>query len=81
MYFGSLCRRMSRFCSSPIVTSNWVAKADDRWTVPLGGGVGRLFKVGKLPVNTQLQGFYNVVRPTGGPNWTLRFQVQLLFPS
>jgi hypothetical protein len=67
--------------SSPIITSNWVARNDDRWTVPVGGGVGRLFKVDKLPINTQIQAFYNVVRPTNAPSWTLRFQLQLLFPS
>jgi hypothetical protein len=67
--------------SSPIITSNWVAKNNDRWTVPVGGGIGRLFKVDKLPVNTQIQAFYNVVRPTNAPSWTLRFQLQFLFPS
>jgi hypothetical protein len=67
--------------SSPIVTANWIAKGDDRWTVPIGGGVGRLFKVDKLPINTQIQAFYNVVRPTNAPSWTLRFQLQFLFPS
>lgn len=29
----------------------------------MGIGVGKLFKVGKLPVNTSLFGYYNVVRP------------------
>ncbi len=66
--------------SSPVITANWVAKNDERWTVPIGGGIGRLFKVDKLPINTQLQAFYNVVRPTDGPSWTLRFQLQFLFP-
>jgi hypothetical protein len=36
---------------------------------------------GKLPVNTQLSGYYNVVRPDGGPNWQLRLQVQFMFPK
>jgi hypothetical protein len=67
--------------SSPVITSNWVAKGDDRWTVPIGGGFGRLFKVDKLPINTQIQAFYNVARPTNGPSWTLRFQIQFLFPG
>jgi hypothetical protein len=29
----------------------------------------------------QLQAFYNVVRPTNAPSWTLRFQIQALFPT
>ncbi len=67
--------------SSPIITSNWVAPENNRWTVPVGGGVGRLFRIDKLPVNAQLQAFYDVVRPTGAPSWMLRFQLQFLFPA
>ena len=66
--------------SSPILTGNWTARASDQWTVPVGGGVGRLFKVGPLPINTQLQAFYNADRPKDSSNWQLRFQVEFLFP-
>ena len=79
--------------SAPIMTANWAAaKGGDVWTVPLGGGFGKLFKLGeilpleghaiaKLPINTQLQAFGNVHRPEFGSEWQLRFQVQLLFPK
>jgi hypothetical protein len=68
--------------SSPIITANWEADSDNTWTVPFGGGVGRLFRIGKLPVNMQLQGFYNVEKPDDiGPDWTLRFQIQILLPK
>jgi hypothetical protein len=83
--------------SSPNITANWEAASGDKWTAPLGGGFGRLFrlkelpggdtlgKLGKLPVNVQIQAFDNVVRPSdtslGTSTWQLRFQVQLLFPK
>jgi hypothetical protein len=68
--------------SAPIMTADWKAdKGGDVWTVPLGGGVGKLFRVGKLPVNAQLQAFGNVETPQFGPDWQLRFQIQLLFPK
>jgi hypothetical protein len=79
--------------SAPIMTANWAAaKAGDVWTVPLGGGFGKLFRLGdvlpleghpiaKLPINTQLQAFGNVAKPQFGSDWQLRFQVQLLFPK
>ena len=67
--------------SSPIITANWKADSDDRWTVPLGGGAGKLLRLGKLPVNTQLAAYYNVEKPAFGPDWQLRFQVQFLFPK
>jgi hypothetical protein len=47
----------------PIITANWEADNDDTWTVPQGGGFGRLIRLRKLPVNLQTQAFYNVVEP------------------
>jgi hypothetical protein len=32
--------------TSPIVTSNWELPSDERWLVPFGGGVGRIFRIG-----------------------------------
>ncbi len=68
--------------SAPIITANWKNDSGDQWTVPVGGGVGKLFKAGKLPINTQLQGFYNA-ETTGksASDWSLRFQVQFLLPK
>ena len=67
--------------SSPIVTANWETGHGDRWTVPVGGGFGRVFKIGEQPVNMQLAAYYNVARPTGAADWQLRAQIQLLFPK
>jgi len=67
--------------SSPILTVNWKADSDNKWTVPVGGGIGKIFHLGKLPVNTSLDAYYNVVRPDNGANWQIRFQVQLMFPK
>jgi hypothetical protein len=67
--------------SAPILTANWKADSGNQWTVPLGGGIGHIFHFGKLPVNTQISGYYNVVRPDFGPNWQLRAQAQLMFPK
>ena len=66
--------------SSPVITANW--EADDEWTVPFGGGFGRVFHVGRHPMNGQFQAFYNVVEPDDlGPKWSLRLQLQLMFPK
>ncbi|MGB9332155.1 MAG: hypothetical protein WCB10_15435 [Steroidobacteraceae bacterium] len=67
--------------SSPILTVNWDARGSQQWTVPMGGGVGKLFKIGKLPVNTSVSAYYSVVRPDFTPNWNVRLQVQLMFPK
>lgn len=67
--------------SAPIITVNWDADSDDQWTVPVGGGIGRIFHLGRLPVNTQISGYANVVTPEYGADWQLRAQVQLMFPK
>ena len=67
--------------SSPIITANWEADSGNKWVIPFGGGVGKLFRVHKQPINTQVQAFYNVEQTTFGPDWTLRLQVQFLFPK
>lgn len=66
---------------SPIITADWKAAGSDQWTVPLGAGVGKIFKIGKLPFNANLSGYYNVARPTFGPDWQLRAQIGLLLPK
>ena len=67
--------------SAPIITANWEAESGDQWTVPFGGGFGKIFRIGKLPLNGQVQAFYNVQKPEYGPQWTLRVQLQFLFPK
>lgn len=65
--------------TSPIINANWLATGE-KWTVPIGGGFGRVFPIGRQPVNISLQGYWNAVRPEGAAEWTLRAQVTLLFP-
>ena len=76
--------------TSPIWTADWTKS--QHWTFPVGFGGGRLFRLrslfgdgigelGKLPVNAQLQGFYNAIRPDFAPNWVLRADLIFLFPD
>lgn len=73
--------------SAPIITSNWTKPAREGWTVPFGGGGGKIFRIGRRPMNGSIQAFYNAVTPKNeageriGPEWSLRLQLQLLFPK
>jgi len=67
--------------SAPIITADWEADSSERWTVPFGGGIGKLFRIGRQPINVNSQVFYNVVTPTNGARWQWRLQIQLLFPK
>jgi len=40
-----------------------------------------LINIGKLPLDIQTQGFYNIVRPDGSPEWQWRFQLKFIFPK
>jgi hypothetical protein len=67
--------------TSPIITADWEASSGSVWTVPFGGGVGRIMKIGNQPVNIQTQFFGNAKYPTGGSPWSMRLQIALLFPK
>jgi hypothetical protein len=79
--------------SSPILSANWNNKAPldaanggdttsgGRWTVPVGGGVGRITRLGPQPVNMALNFYGNVVHPSGASSWGMRFQIALLYPQ
>ncbi len=79
--------------SSPIITANWhnqapldAANGGDttsggRWTIPFGGGVGRITRLGFQPVNMQVNLYGNAVHPPGASSWGLRMQIALLYPK
>ena len=67
--------------SAPIITADWEADSGNRWTLPIGMGAGKVFRLGKLPLNCSAQGYYNLDKPVTGGDWTLRLQVQILLPK
>ena len=67
--------------SDIIITANWEASTSNTWTVPLGGGVGKLFKIGEQAMNARTEAYYNVEKPDGAPDWQWGFTIQFLFPK
>lgn len=67
--------------SGPIIQANWQASPGKVWTVPVGGGLGRITKLGFQPVNISAQMYGNAVHPTAGSSWSLRLQIAFLFPK
>ena len=67
--------------TNPLVTANWEAPGGSVWTVPIGGGVGHLFPArgGRPATDVNLQAYYNLERPRGGPTRQLRFVVGFIF--
>ena len=66
--------------SAPIITANWNGPSSKRWLVPLGGGIGRKFKFAGRPWAASLQGYANVIRPTGAPTWSIRLSLTAFIP-
>ena len=64
-----------------IITANWDLDSSDIWTVPLGGGFGKLFKIGEQAINARTEAYYNVEKPDNAPDWQWGFQIQFLFPK
>jgi hypothetical protein len=64
-----------------IITANWEAPSSQRWTVPLGGGAGKLFTIGKQTMNARVEAYYNIEKPNGAPDWQWGFTIQFLFPK
>ena len=67
--------------SSPSIAANWKAGGDDRWLVPLGGGVGKIFTIGGQRMSALVESYYHVKSPAIGPDWQLRFQLTFLYPE
>src|SRR6185312_5392894 len=52
-----------------------------QWTVPVGGTISPVLKIGHQPLSLAGGAFYNVARPPGASEWQLRFQITFLFPE
>ncbi|HEU4647785.1 MAG TPA: hypothetical protein VFS33_01900 [Gemmatimonadales bacterium] len=63
------------------ITADWPQPGGDRWTVGVGAGGGRTFTIGGQPFSTTVRLSVNVVKPTLGADWQLRWVMGLLFPA
>lgn len=67
--------------SDSVITVDWKAESGDEVTLPLGGGVGKIFKIGNQAMNSRVEAYYNIVHPDAGPDWTIGGTIQFLFPK
>lgn len=67
--------------TSPIITANWKADSDQRWTVPFGLQLSKVTRLGSRPTNITLGYYTNSERPDGAADGVVRFQMTLLFPT
>ena len=65
--------------TDPENTADWEQPADSVWTVPVGGGFGKVVSKGKYAFNLKFEGYYFVEQPTTGAEWTAAFEIEWLF--
>ena len=62
-------------------TVDWAASSSNRWTVPLGAGVSQTFDIGNgYGIDVLVGAYYYVESPAGGPTWSFKFNISILFP-
>jgi hypothetical protein len=67
--------------SSPEITANWIASGG-KWTVPVGGGFGKAFRLGGQAMKLDFNAFYNAIRPkAGNDTWLLQVKLTFQFPD
>jgi hypothetical protein len=66
--------------SAPVVAAFWNIPQGEKWLVPIGGGVGKVIKLGDRPLNISVQAYWHAVRPSNSEGWILVVQLQSLFP-
>jgi hypothetical protein len=67
--------------TSPTMVYDWEADSDDAWTVPVGGGIGKIFHFGETPVDMRVSTYWNVEAPDSAADWFAEFQIKFLFPK
>lgn len=65
--------------TAPSITANWVA-TQNKWAVPLGGGVSKTFKLGDQVMQLSTQYYTYVARPITAPQTNVKVSWSLLFP-
>jgi hypothetical protein len=63
-------------------TANWNnTPGDAKWTIPLIFQISQILKIGKQPISLQIGGKYYADTPRYGPDWGVRFNLTLLYPT
>jgi hypothetical protein len=64
------------------ILADWTAPSEDVWTVPIGIGLGKVVKFGRLPVKIQLAVQYMPIHPRiSGQEWNVQVQITPVIPK
>src|SRR5262245_25732651 len=64
------------------ILADWKAPSGNKWTVPIGVEIGKVLKLGKLPVEITLAGQYMPVHPENvGQEWNIQVSLTPVIPK
>jgi hypothetical protein len=66
--------------TAPLITANWSAPHDQKWTVPIGIGLSKITTIGRQAVSLAAQYYRAVDHPDAAGANQFRFQFTLLYP-
>ncbi len=67
--------------SQPVISANRKPGSRYSWTVPFGGGAGRVFQLGEQALNTAIEVYKNAKTPQYQSNLQVELSISLLFPK
>jgi hypothetical protein len=62
----------------PVITANWDYIDSEKWLVPVGAGINKLFKLNKTPILLMCHYYYHAVKPNFAPSSELRVQLSII---
>ena len=75
-YFSYSLGNGWQFVSNPIISYDWEADSGNKLALPLGGGIAKTTRFGKIPLRVATE-IYNYVESTNrfGPEWLFTFTI------
>ena len=69
--------------AAPNIIANWGQSSGNVWNVPIGLGINKTVKLGKVPVRFGIEAYYSVIKPNDvlGYDWSYRFYMIPAVPA
>jgi hypothetical protein len=66
----------------PTIVIDWKADGGNKVTLPIGLGITKTIRIGRMPVKLRLEPQYSIIRPDDyGTEWNIRLQITPVIPN
>ena len=81
-YFSYDLGRGWQLISNPVITYDWEGDSGNKLNLPLGGGIAKTFRVGKMPLRLYAEAQYFVANTDRfSTDWMYEFGISLVLPG